>query len=133
MSFHRTLIASLGLVLLLSDCSLQAESSPQPLKPGLIIKPNPACTAELQQAIALLLDVEQVTIASDAFTQSNRLTLERKQHRDANGQLVMGRTLTIPTNVQLLMQGKQYLLQDEQGNQTQLLSSELCKLSAKTR
>ncbi len=119
----------LSLVLLLTGCMLQAEDSNISSHPALVGAQSEASITELQQLIASLLNVEQVTITPEAFTKSSKLTLERKQHLDNNGQLLMGRTLTMPQEVLLLLQDTLCFLQDAQGNQSPPLKQTPCVLN----
>ncbi len=125
MNYRRYL--KLNLVLLLAGCTVQAADSDIQAQPALVINPSTTSIAELQRVIANLLTMEQITLAKDAFTQSSYLTLERKQHLDNNGQLLMGRTLAMPQEVQLLLRGAQCFLQDSQGNQSPPLKQTQCQ------
>jgi len=70
--------------------------------PAIITSPSNETTAELQKVIASLLAQNKVLLASDAFSQSSFLTLERAAHKSADGQLIMGRTIEKPWQLQLI-------------------------------
>ena len=70
--------------------------------PAIISSPSNESTAELQKVIASLLAHNKILLASDAFSQSSFLTLERTAHKSANGQLIMGRTTEKPWQLQLV-------------------------------
>ena len=115
-------------VLAVSGCGATAKEAPLPLQAAMLINPSSQTHAELQQAIASLLDASNVLIADNAFTQYSQEVIERAQHKDANGLLIMGRSTEIPDAVQLLKQGDNCLLRHVQTGKTVTLSQVRCQV-----
>ncbi|MBR9728422.1 hypothetical protein ACFOD0_11570 [Shewanella intestini] len=82
---------------------------PQPI-PALVAKVTPQSHAEIAQAIAQLLSLKQVRIAQSAFSQHHQLTLEHAAHKDANGNLIMGRSTAMPEQFSLFIEHGQCIL-----------------------
>jgi len=80
----------------------QQQATASEALPAIITSPSVEATAELQTVIAKLLAQSKVLLASDAFSQSSLLTLERAAHKSADGQLIMGRTTEQPWQLQLV-------------------------------
>ncbi|GAA4898915.1 hypothetical protein [Ferrimonas pelagia] len=70
-------------------------------QPALLLTPDATAYAELSEAIARLMEMNQVMLAEDAFTETSVLTLERKAHTDPQGRPLMGRSLEKPVTVEL--------------------------------
>lgn len=87
-----------------AGCTLtsQREAVANEALPAIITSPSNETTTELQTVVASLLSQNKVLLASDAFSQSSFLTLERAAHKSANGQLIMGRTAEKPWQLQLV-------------------------------
>lgn len=72
--------------------------------PALLVEPTSASRAEVTAAAAKLLHQQTVVLADDAFTATSTLALERSQ--------LLGREMTPPEHLQLMLDGKGcYLLQ----------------------
>ncbi|MBB1437955.1 hypothetical protein H5202_04520 [Shewanella sp. SG41-4] len=119
---------SLISVLVMTGCMATESEVQAPLEAALLINPNSETHAELQLAIASLLQASNVIIADNAFTQYSQEVIERKQHKDENGLLIMGRSNEIPAAVQLLKQGDTCLLRHVQSGNTANLSQVRCQL-----
>jgi len=120
------LLASL---LLLAGCSLQAQDlRVSEASPALLSNSSTESTAELQDAIASLLKVEEVLIADDAFMQSSHLSLSRAPHTDPSGQLIMGRNFDLPDMVQLLIMNKQCFVYHQKSDQSRPLPHSTCRV-----
>tara|TARA_R110002050_G_scaffold24166_1_gene64645 strand:+ start:3347 stop:3733 length:387 start_codon:yes stop_codon:yes gene_type:complete len=115
-------------VLAVSGCGATAKEAPLPLQAAILTTASSQTHAELQQAIASLLDASNVLIADNAFTQYSQEVIERAQHKDANGLLIMGRSTEIPDAVQLLKQGDNCLLRHVQTGKTVTLSQVRCQV-----
>ncbi|CAM4451117.1 hypothetical protein [Shewanella livingstonensis] len=115
-------------VLAVSGCGATAKESVSPPQAATLTNSSDQVHAELQQVIARLLDASNVLIADNAFTQYSQEVIERAQHKDENGLLIMGRNTEIPDAVQLLKQGDRCLLRHVQSGNTANLSQARCKL-----
>ncbi|ABO24583.1 hypothetical protein SHLO109777_05670 [Shewanella loihica] len=113
--------------LTLLGCSLQAQDAtlPNPV-PAIVSEPSAESLAELENAIAKLLQMEKVTLAADAFTRNSRLALERNPHRDPNGQLLMGRNFELPKIVQLWISGDECFVADAEEHRSAPLTVTSC-------
>ncbi|GGQ31864.1 hypothetical protein [Shewanella litoralis] len=123
----KPLIGLIGIGLISGCVATASEVNASP-QAATITNPNAQTHAELQQAIASLLGVSSVVISDSAFTQYSQEVIERAQHKDANGLLIMGRSTEIPDAIQLLTQGDKCLLQHVQSGNTANLSQVRCKL-----
>jgi outer membrane lipopolysaccharide assembly protein LptE/RlpB len=121
----KQLIAILA-ILAVGGCGATANESPAQMQRATLTNPSSQIHAELQQALATLLGASNVLIADDAFTQFSQEVIERAQHKDANGLLIMGRSTEMPVTVQLLKQGDNCLLRHVQSGNTTLLSQARC-------
>ena len=119
---------SLISVLVITGCMATESEVQAPLEAAILTNPNSETHAELQLAIANLLQASNVIIADNAFTQYSQEVIERKQHKDENGLLIMGRSNEIPAAVQLLKQGDTCLLRHVQSGNTANLSQVRCQL-----
>ena len=104
----------LGLVCLLAfelqpllACAARPEALPTP---AVIVKPTVETGAELQRAIRNAIGDVSVTLADDALTTSNRLSLEHARARDPAGRPLNGRELTRPETFELFKRGSRCVL-----------------------
>jgi len=79
-------------------------------RPARIVDPTDASRVALQRAVSTALNGAEVTLADDALTHSSRLTIERKDYRDAQGNRVMGRDTSTPIQFRLMKHGTQCFL-----------------------
>ena len=98
------LIFSAIIIVGLSGCSAFAEGETKAV-PAVLLSVDANSTSQLEQAIASLLNTDNVKISPSAFVQSSLLAIERAAHKDATGQLFMGRNYEMPQMVQLYIQG----------------------------
>ena len=89
--------------------------------PALILEPTIESQAELRLVVINALENSSIILADDALTRSNVLIIERKPHRDANNNKIMGRDLGAPEQFRLLLINNQcVLVQQSTGNQFML-------------
>ncbi|MCL2908779.1 hypothetical protein [Shewanella aquimarina] len=121
----RIMVSTMPLALM--GCSLQAQDAalPEPV-PAIVSEPSAESLAELENAIAKLLQMNKVTLAADAFTQNSRLALERTPHTDPNGQLLMGRSFELPQIVQLWISGDKCFVADAEEHRSAPLTVTRC-------
>ncbi|GGB72095.1 hypothetical protein K8B83_04595 [Shewanella inventionis] len=122
----KALIGLFGIVFISGCVATASEVNTSP-QAATITNPNEQTHDELQQAIASLLGASSVVISDNAFVQYSQEVIERKQHKDANGLLIMGRSTEIPDAIQLLKQGDACLLRHVQSTKTITLSQVHCK------
>ncbi|MCE9678117.1 hypothetical protein LZP69_02765 [Shewanella sp. AS1] len=126
MTYSRLFTLSLtAITLLLCGCSLQANEEEKAV-PALIHQPTQAALNELQQVIAKLLGMKKITLASSAFTQESVLTLERAQHLDASGNMIMGRTTESPIQLELVLIKDSCVIRDQNGQVSEPLTLTQC-------
>jgi hypothetical protein len=104
----------LGLVCLLAfelPPLLACTAHPEPLRtPAVIVKPTAETGAELERVIRNAIGDVSVTLAEDALTTSNMLSLEHARPRDPEGRLLNGRELTRPEKFELFKRGSRCVL-----------------------
>ena len=120
------LIFSATFIVGLSGCSAFAESETKAV-PALLISADANNTSQLEQAIASLLNTDNVKISPSAFVQSSLLAIERAPHKDATGQLIMGRNYEMPQMVQLYIQGDKCSIKLANAEQSRQLPKLKCK------
>jgi hypothetical protein len=100
------IFAALGLQSL-PACAVLAHS---PGTPAVIAGPTPQSRQELARVIHEALGNVPVTLADDALTASNMLSLEHARPRDPDGRLLNGRELTRPETFELFKRGSRCVL-----------------------
>ena len=78
--------------------------------PAVIVKPTAETRAELERVIRNAIGDVSVTLADDALTTSNMLSLEHARPRDPEGRLLNGRELTRPETFELFKRGSRCVL-----------------------
>jgi hypothetical protein len=85
---------------------LACAARPEPSRtPAVIVNSTAATAAELKRVIRDAIGDVPVTLADDAFTTSNRLSLEHARPRDPQGRLLNGRELSRPETFELFKRG----------------------------
>jgi hypothetical protein len=82
--------------------------------PAVIVNPTADTGAELERVIRSAIGDVPVTLADDALTTSNRLSLEHARPRDPDGRLLNGRELTRPETFELFKRGSRCVLVQSQ-------------------
>ena len=104
----------LGLVCLLAfelQPLLACAARPEALRtPAVISKPTAETGAELERVIRNAIGDVPVTLADDALTTSNILSLEHARARDPEGRLLNGRELSRPETFELFKRGSRCVL-----------------------
>ena len=91
----------------LSACAARRE----PLRTAaVIVNPTADTAAELKRVIRDAIGDVPVTLADDALTASNMLSLEHARPRDSAGRLLNGRELSRPETFELYERGSQCVL-----------------------
>ena len=122
------LIFSAIIIVGLSGCSAFAEGEGETKAvPAVLLSADTNSTSQLEQAIASLLNTDNVKISPSAFVQSSLLAIERAPHKDATGQLIMGRTYEMPQMVQLYIQGDICSIKLADADETKPLPKLKCK------
>jgi hypothetical protein len=78
--------------------------------PAVIVAPTAASRKELARVIRAALHGVPVTLADDALTTSNTLSLEHADIRDQAGRPLNGRELSRPETFELFMRGSRCVL-----------------------
>jgi len=97
--------------------------------PAVLVKPNAESRAELLRAVSAALNGASVTLADDAFTRKNSLSIERKAARDASGLPVQGRELGRPEQFRLVISGSDCVLVHEGSGRRLKLANVACTRS----
>ena len=88
-------------------CAVRPEGS---RIPAVIVNPTAETGAELERVIRNAIGDVPVTLADDALTASNMLSLEHARPRDPEGRLLNGRELTRPETFELFKRGSRCVL-----------------------
>jgi hypothetical protein len=100
------ILAAVGLQSL-PACAVLADSRGTP---AVMIDPTAENRQELARVIHEALGEVPVTLADDALTASNMLSLEHARPRDPEGRLLNGRELTRPETFELFKRGSRCVL-----------------------
>ena len=112
--------ATLGL----TGCLAQSSEPTPKLQHALLIEPN---SAKVADAITQLLHSSQVQLADDVFVTSSTVTLERLNHKDPQGNPIMGKQLNMPDQFELMIKGKQCFIRHLDSKATEPLPGVSCK------
>ena len=114
----------LATALLLSAC---ATSSPAAQDvPALITNASTQTQEEIRSVISTALNGAPVTIAADALTRENSISIERTPVRDERGLLVNGRDPGRPEIFELARNGRQCVLVRKKTGERMVLGSVEC-------
>ena len=94
-----------GLWVVLMGSSLAACGSLHGERPAIIAAQSASGRAELVRTVTLAFDGVPVTMADDAFTRENVLTVERRTPPGPQGRAATGRTLDQPARLRLVLDG----------------------------
>ncbi|MGK0298495.1 MAG: hypothetical protein ACI9XC_002117 [Gammaproteobacteria bacterium] len=110
---------------LLAACSAQTV---EPNVPALLTNPGSETLQEIEQTISTALNGTKVTLAADVLIKNSVLVIERGLQRSIERPPVMGRDLGRPHRFQLVIEGSQCVLVDQQsGQQWSLVNVECVK------
>ena len=98
----------------------------QPVVPALLTNPGPETLQEIEQTVSTALNDTKVTLAADALTKNSVLVIERGMQRSIDRPPVMGRDLGRPVRFQLVIDGQQCILVDQQSGQHWPLATVEC-------
>ena len=94
-------------------------------KPARITNPDESSRAELQQTINAALHTD-VILADDALTNSSQLFIERVVPKTMEGSPAGGRTMEMPFEFQLVINGDDCVLIDRRDNSRHVLQKSSC-------
>ncbi len=94
-------------------------------QPARITDPTEASRAALQQTVNAALNTN-VTIADDALTDSSLLIIERAMPRSMGGSPARGRTMEIPFQFRLVINGDDCILIDQRDESRHVLQDTSC-------
>ncbi len=114
--------ATLGL----TGCLAQSSEPTPKLQHALLIEPN---SAKVADAITQLLHSSQVQLTDDVFVTSSTVTLEQLNHKDPQGNTIMGKQLNMPDQVKLMIKGKSCFVRHLDSKATIELKQVLCKIN----
>ena len=98
----------------------------QPYVPALLTNPGPGTLQEIEQTISTALNGTQITLAADALTKNSVLVIERGMQRGIDRPPELGRDLGRPYCFQLVIDGPQCVLVDQQTGQHWPLATVEC-------
>jgi hypothetical protein len=104
------------LIAMLSACNALPES---PAVPAVIVDADDNSRAQLQQAVAKMLNNATVMLANDALTRNSLLIIERKQ--------LLGREISEPEQFRLWLDGNLCLLEHQGTGEQQPLLGTRCR------
>jgi len=116
--------ASVAIALSLSSCAATSEGAEQ--RDAVIVTPNAASRAALQQAVAKLVG-QPVTLADDALTRASSLTIERTAARDPSGRRIEARETAMPQSVRLVKRGSSCVLIHDASGAEVVLNDVACQ------
>ena len=94
-------------------------------KPARITAPTDASRAALQQTVNAALNTN-VTLADDALTNSSLLVIERAMPRSMDGSPAQGRTMEMPFQFRLVINGDDCILIDQRDESRHVLQDTSC-------
>lgn len=94
-------------------------------KPARISDPTDASRAALQQTVNAVLNTN-VTLADDALTDSSLLIVERAMPRTMDGSPAQGRTMEMPFQFRLVINGDDCILIDQRDESRHVLQDTSC-------
>ena len=94
--------------------------------PALLTNPGPQTLEEIQQTVSTALNGTKVTLSADVFTQNSVLVIERGMQRRIDRPPELGRDLGRPYRFQLMLDGPQCVLVDQQSGQHWPLTTVAC-------
>ena len=118
----------ISIVILLGIFSACNHISVKKDAPAYIINPTKESRAELKKAVSSALNGIPVTLADDALTNDDRLIIERKQHMDANGNLIMGLERKKTRQFRLVKNNGKCILIDQANGHRVELTHTICKV-----
>ena len=98
----------------------------QPDVPALLTNPGPETLQEIEQTVSTALNDTKVTLATDALTKNSVLVIERGMQRRIDRPPELGRDLGRPIRFQLVIDGQQCVLVDQQSGQHWPLATVEC-------
>lgn len=98
----------------------------QEFRPALLTNPGQESHAEIQQTISTALNGVSVMLADDVFTMNSVLVIERGMQRGIERPPEMGRDLGRPSRFQLVTNGSECVIIDEQSGVHWPLSNVKC-------
>ncbi|MAY57788.1 MULTISPECIES: hypothetical protein [Pseudoalteromonas] len=122
----KILLAITAISLFLSGCLAQSSEPTPKLQHALLIEPN---SAKVADAIAQLLHSSQVQLADDVFVTSSTVTLEQLNHKDPQGNPIMGKQLNMPDQFELVTKGEHCFVRHLDSKATIELKQVLCKIN----
>ena len=93
--------------------------------PALITDPSDESRAALQQTVNAALNTE-VTLADDALTDTSLLVIERVMPRTMQGSPAQGRTMEMPYQFRLVINGDDCVLIDQRDDSRHVLQDTSC-------
>jgi hypothetical protein len=111
------------LILLAAACH---EPEVQPGGPALLTNPGPETLQELEQTVASAMNSTEVTLAADVFTDNSVLVIQRTMQRSIDRPPELGRDLGRPYRFQLVIDGSQCILVDQQSGKGWPLATVEC-------
>lgn len=122
----KILLAITAILLFLSGCLAQSSEPTPKLQHALLIEPN---SAKVADAIAQLLHSSQVQLADDVFVTSSTVTLEQLNHKDPQGNPILGKQLNMPDQFELVTKGERCFVRHLDSKATIELKQVLCKIN----
>ncbi len=122
----KILLAITAISLFLNGCLAQSSEPTPKLQHALLIEPN---SAKVADAIAQLLHSSQVQLADDVFVTSSTVTLEQLNHKDPQGNPILGKQLNMPDQFELVTKGERCFVRHLDSKATIELKQVLCKIN----
>jgi hypothetical protein len=107
-------------------CACNGQSVRKDL-PAYIVGPTEASRIELEKTVSRALNGIPVTLADNALTKDDRLIIERKQHVDTKGNLVMGLETKMPRQFRLVKNKDKCILIDQSNGSRMELKQTTCE------
>lgn len=111
-------IAVLGAIFLIAACM---PSIAEKDVSGLIVEPDANSRAEILGIVSAALDHTDIILADDALLHSSQLIITRKQHKNIQNGVLLGRSYELPEHFNLVIdQGRCTLIRQKTGERWQL-------------
>ncbi len=119
-----TLLRFTALCLSISACGNTAKANDVA---AILSEPSTQDLQLINQQVAKLLGLSTVILSKDVFKSSSWLILDAPQHKDPQGNLVMGNNASRPDKVQLVINNEQCLLVHPSTGKSTILINVHCK------
>ena len=117
----------IALAALAVSCAACKNVAPDADQAAVIVNPDAASRAALQATVNAALHTE-VTLAEDALTETSMLIIERQTPQSVAGSPAQGRTMEMPIQFRLVVNGSDCILIDQRDMSRVVLADTVCSV-----